>query len=106
MICKVCLKEFDEAENVSPLEGYPVCKECKGEIECDKCGNTGRLFYDADEVRVLCTECLIEVAENKGFLKTSKVYYDKDWGKIGDDDDYGPIADYLVGAMALKEAEV
>ncbi len=108
MICKICLKDIDEMglDNVSPFSGYPVCEDCKDEIECDNCGNTGTLYYDAEAERILCRQCLIKDAEKEGVLNSSKVYYDENWNKLGDDGDYGPICDHLEEVMDLQRAEV
>lgn len=108
MICKICLRDIDEMglDNVSPFSGYPVCEDCKDEIECDSCNDTGTLYYDAESDRVLCRQCLVREAEKKGVINSGKVFFDEDWNRIGDDTDLGPIAEHLEDVMELQRAEV
>lgn len=108
MNCRKCGINIEEEGlcNISPFCGYPVCEDCKDEIMCDWCCDTGTLYYDEDTERILCKDCLVRQAETKGILNSSKVYYDEDWQRLGGDDDLGPIVEHLEKVMDLQVAEV
>ena len=99
MICKFCGEDINEKgqDNISPISGYPICEDCKEDIMCAECctGNYGDLYYVEECDKILCRDCLIELAEERRYIHTTKSYYTNEYSKLCDESNLEPIIDYL-----------
>jgi hypothetical protein len=111
MICRICGEDINEKgqDNVSPISGYPVCEDCKDDIMCYECceGNYGGNLYYVEECdRILCRSCLVAWLEEKGYINSTKTYYDEEWNtKLGTDDDYSPIIEHIKEIIDIQEVQ-
>lgn len=108
MICSICYEDINEKgqDNVSTISDYPICEDCINDVECDRCCDSDNLYYVEGCNKILCRDCLIEYAEEQSYINSAKIYFNEDWQKIGDDNDFSPIIDYLTenyyGIQAFK----
>lgn len=99
MNCRICNENINEKgqDNISPFCNYPVCEDCRDEIQCENCSEycTDHLIYVEEWDKVLCRECLVEEAEKKGVIHTIKTYYNSNYDEICNDNDLEPVIDYI-----------
>lgn len=108
MICKKCYEDIEEKgqDNVSPICGYPVCEDCKDEIWCENCCETGTLYYDEENGKLLCAHCLAKKAEKSGLIFSVKTFYTSEGTHLGTDEDFEPVAKYLSEVLDLEEVHI
>lgn len=107
MICRLCGEDINEKgqDNISPISGYPVCEDCKDDIMCAECceGNYGyNLYYCEEFDKLLCRDCLIELAEKDNYIHSSKMYYDEEWHEICSDCDKEPVLEHLKERLGIQ----
>lgn len=111
MICRICGEDINEKgqNNVSPISGYPVCEDCKGDIECEECSASNfchTLYYVEKIDKVLCRDCLVNLAEERNCIYSTKKYFTEEWQELGDCSDLEPIIDYIIENHNLGIQEV
>lgn len=97
MNCRICGEDINEKgqDNISPIIGYPVCEDCKDDIECEECYSSDNLCYVEELDKILCEDCIIELAERMGHIHTVTEYYTDEYTKISDETDKKSVIDYL-----------
>ena len=110
MICRICKEDIDEKEqkNISKIDGYPVCEDCKDDIMCEECceGNWGgNLYYVEEWEMLLCRDCLIAEAVKREQIHTVTHYYTQEYSEICNDADLELVIDHLKEFLDIQEVE-
>lgn len=101
MICRICGEDINEKgqDNVSAISGYPVCEDCKDDIECDDCFASSRfeeIYYIEEIDKFQCAECIVKYAEEKGYIHSRTVYYSSEYEEeLGCNHDIEGVLEYL-----------
>ena len=100
MICRICGEDINEKgqDNVSVISGYPVCEDCIGDLECNECYAStifNTLYYVEELDKILCEECILKYAEEKGYIHSRTIYYTSEYREVGYDDQIQGVIEYL-----------
>ena len=100
MVCRICGEEINEKgqDNVSVISGFPICEDCQKDIECNNCFAPiiyGELYYVEELDEILCAECIVKYAEEKGYIHSRTIYYTNEYIEVGYDDQIEGVLKYL-----------